>query len=333
MPENNPDSYYSDLILKYLSGNADSSETQELEAWVLEHPDHKAEFVALKKSWMLTGMQQETRTVDVEQLWQQTATQIKAAPAPAPAPKIVALKPRRRPWVAIAASIALLLSVGLWLLSGTADFERQTTAASSAFALPDGSAIVLNQSSSLRYTKNEETSQREVELQGDAFFDIAKDPEAPFVILTDQLEIEVTGTSFYVDARNNQEEIQVIVAEGSVEVRYGQEIQPLVAGDKAIFRKNEKKLVKIENTDANFTSLKTGELHFDNSPLEEVVFALNRQFNANLILEITDLSNCKLDGDHVNQSLKTILASIEGALGVSIEEKDSAIVLSGANCP
>ncbi len=319
---------FSDLISKYLSGNTNAEEVQQLEAWVMESSKNKAIFKDSKKAWILSGIKEEKQTVDIEENWVKTSAQIFKEP------KVVQLNSsvNRRKWLSIAAGIALLAVVSFLLFQNTRSSGAtfvQTQLESNTFDLSDGSEITLNQSSSLKYELDKETNARKVKLDGDAFFDVARDEKRPFIIETQNVEIEVLGTSFYIDSRPDQSQIQVIVTSGKVEVRSGNAKTILVANEKAIFQKDSKELIKETNEDKNFLSFKSQTLLFENARLEEVVFALNRQFNANIVIENQELKDCELDSTFKNKSLNTILKIIESSLGVQFKQSGQQIKLTG----
>lgn len=320
-----------DLIANYLSGNASDAEVQELETWVLASPEHQEAFMAAKKAWMLSGMQKGATVIDVGKNWKAVSSQLFQEQ------KVVDLPSRAKPlrWLGIAAAIALVVSLGIWLLMDMRKERVLEFAAAESVRtldLPDGSSVTLNQASSLSYDGTDASGRRMLRLEGDAFFDVHRDEDRPFIINTRGLSIEVLGTSFYVDARQEEPEIQVIVASGLVEVRSDSAQLRLAANEKAVFEKATKDLAKDENTDANYLSIKTNALDFADSSLEEVVFALNRHFNVQIKLRIEDLENCRVTATYENKSLAAILAIIESTLGIQSTQTGDIITLSGTSC-
>lgn len=322
------DDYFSELISKYLSGNVSSSEVEELETWVLADPSHKHHFVALKKAWMLAGLQQSTPKVDVHALWEQTSNQLWEEA------KVVEMKPQsnRFKWLTIAAAIILLLFASIVIfqnLNQKTAFIVEATEEVKTVDLSDGSTVTLNQTSSIQFTDAGKSPKRQVKLKGDAFFDVAKDEAHPFVIHIQNMEIEVLGTSFYVDARENQSEIQVVVESGKVAVRSGDSETILSANEKAIFQKSTQILTKVQNEDANYLALKTKTLVFENTKLEDVVFALNRQFHADISLENDALKDCLLTATYRQDSLSSILTIMEATMGIEVSTTGQQTVLGG----
>lgn len=318
-----------ELITKYLSDNTSSEETQELEQWVLTNRQNKQHFIEMKKAWMVSGIKHAQSSKNTEKAWSAVSKQLFEEQSKG---KVI---PLQRKWWAAAASLALLVVSG-WLLyqfitpSGNSNlFTAETTTESQRHLLDDESLVILNQQSSLTYELKD--AQRIANLKGDAYFDITRDERQPFIIKTNTVEIKVLGTAFYVDARKELNETQVIVEEGKVAVSTDNSSVTLQAGDKAIYNQSSGKLIKVTNEDKNYNSLKSNVLHFDNSSLNEVAFALNRQYNIDVSLENKQLNNCKLNAVFKQKSLQSVMKVIESTLGVKVTQNGTKVLISG-NC-
>lgn len=327
-PERN--SNYADLISKYLSGNASDAEVQTLEEWVLAEEENKATFVAARKAWVLAGMHQEQSEVDVEGIWQKTQQSIKEEVP------VVSLKPKkqRRLWLGIAAGVLILIAVGLgifWRAPNDGWQEVVAEQETKAMELPDGTLISLNQGSRMRY-RIPTSGERQVELFGGALFDVKRAVDRPFVISAGPVEVEVLGTSFYVDARENEPEVQVIVESGEVRVSGVGESVDLQENEQIAFDKGNGVLRPLDKADNNYRSLVSNDLIFSNTPIDEAVFALNRHFGANISIAITDISDCEIDATYENQPLDAILLILESTLGIEVLRQNDRIILSGESC-
>lgn len=330
MSEKDTNEHYANLAAKYLSGNSTQAEVQELEAWVSVHSENKEQFEEYKKLWLLTKIEQNRKAIDVADNWQQVQQQLFEKEA-----RVIPLQTKKqsRKWLSIAATIALVL-VGGWayftyfqnqeLYFANAQNEPRT------IELADGSQVILNQASSIRFSIDKKEKQRAVELTGDAFFDVAREEKMPFKIQAANVEVEVLGTSFYVDARAKEDAIQVMVESGKVAVRTNESEQILNPNEQAIYSKVTQKLTKQSNEDNNFNALKTNTLTFEDASLEDVVFALNRQYNSNINLSNEALKDCKIDATYKDKSLNAILAILSSTLGIEVEQNGEGIVLSGA---
>lgn len=319
------------LATKYLSGNARPEEIQELEAWVLADPKHKQQFTDLKKAWMLSGLIQSENRVDVEKQWAQTE-KLLSGNGKKESTKVVSMESR---FMRYAAGLAILLVAAflLWQYLGSdKPMIVQTTDSIQQVKLPDGTLVTLNQASSIKYETNNEQTQRLVTMIGDAYFDVERDETKPFIISAGEVQVEVLGTAFYIDSRIDEPEVQVIVEEGSVGVKVGEQEVVLTANEKAVYQKAGQTLVEQPNGDTNFKSLQTNILEFKNTKITEVVFVLNRHFNTNITIQVTDLSNCEITATFDHKSLETIIAVIEQTLGITAEKIDGNYVLSGDKC-
>jgi ferric-dicitrate binding protein FerR (iron transport regulator) len=101
--------------------------------------------------------------------------------------------------------------------------------------LPDGSSVWLNAGSKLNYNKNFDAALREVYLTGEAFFDVVKDPERPFLIHTSKMDVRVLGTQFNVKAYEQDKTFETSLIHGSVEVFLKKE-----PGKKYLLKPNQK---------------------------------------------------------------------------------------------
>lgn len=236
-----------DLIGKYLSGELSAREEADLMAWVDANPQNREVFEEMTQLWSLTEVDTEpTFPVNLSKAWTaldsrldmgeftNTLAEPVVSPAkPAPALQVVkepVIRSLNRIWSA-AAAIAVLLVAGWWIFmreTGSKTLEYSTADNQSrSITLPDQSKIVLNENSTLAYTFDGKN--RQVELSGEAFFDVEKDPKHPFVIHSGEVETKVLGTSFNIRAYPDEAKIKVSVKTGRVEVRKVQKSQPEAA--------------------------------------------------------------------------------------------------------
>lgn len=141
-------------------------------------------------------------------------------------------------------------------------------------ALADGTLVYLNAETSLRYPVVFREGERVVELEGEAYFEVAKDEMRPFIVRMNGSEIKVTGTSFNARAYGNEEEVVTTLVEGRVEVN-GRKIVP---GEQARCEVNTGNLT-VKTVDVNrFIAWKEGYFVFRNERLEDVMKTLARWY-------------------------------------------------------
>ena len=318
---------YDDLIIRYLSGEASDAETKMLEDWVLDNPAHKAYFIKFKRSWMLMVAKQDHTKIDIDRQWQTMQSKIKR-PQPSIKRKIWIA---RSPVLAIAASLAILLTLGWWWINLNSTNTIFANAEAKQVNLTDGSQIILNKGGKITYQDFSKAPTRTITMEGDAYFDIAQDEYKPFLIQTPEVTIEVLGTSFYVDARFQENLTQIMVESGQVVVKTGQDSVQLTANEQAIYDKSKGSLHKQPNIDPNFQALKTKNLSFKDTDLEKVIFVLNRQFNAQISVANDQLLTCLLSATYRQKSLDEILDYIAKSLGIKVTYQGDQIILDG-NC-
>ena len=147
-----------------------------------------------------------------------------------------------------------LMILGLLIIN--ASCSQKTVSTDDSFEgveLPDGSVVLLNRNSSIVFDKDFE--KRNVELTGEAYFDVAA-ATTPFIITTDLGEVSVLGTKFNVNA--NEDDLDVEVESGKVELKAGNEVKKLTKGQKGHFNKG-KNSIDVGNAKFKF-KLWLGEL-------------------------------------------------------------------------
>jgi len=210
---------YSDLIGKYLAKEATGEEINILEEWVKRDPENKKTFLDLKQTWILSNAEHTDRQINLNKEWEQLHSTVfdeKEYTDDLPA-EITNFNYNK--FLKMAAIIVIVLTAGYFLFFLISNpSSEQLVAGNSVVStnLPDGTKVTLNHNSILKYPKIFASHIRKVQLQGDAFFDVAHDLSKPFIIETKNIQVEVFGTSFYINAKVEQPTVEVIVQTGKV---------------------------------------------------------------------------------------------------------------------
>lgn len=174
------------------------------------------------------------------------------------------------------------------------------------FTLADGSKIYLNAKSTLEVSPGFNRKTRTVKLNGEAFFDVARNEQVPFIVKTQSgVKIKVLGTSFNIRSYKDNETVETTLVTGKVEIYEADRKTPSTVLDpeqKAVFRK-DKKNIRIEQvaTDA-VTSWKEGILSFDNTPLNSVVKDIERWYGISIHIEDHAIEDYTFSGKFRKQS-------------------------------
>ncbi len=191
------------------------------------------------------------------------------------------------------------------------------------FYLPDGSTGWLNGGSSLKYPLEFYGNSRNVNLSGEAYFDLKTNPEKPFVVSGGDLNIIAKGTAFNVSAWNDEPEIRIVLTEGSLEIIQKDEersIAKLKPGQLLHFNP-EIKGSYVKNVDTEkYVSWIEGKLVFRDDPLREVVRRLNRWYNVDIIIKDDILLTYDYVATFENETLDEVLKML--ALSAPIKYKE-----------
>ena len=182
----------------------------------------------------------------------------------------------------------------------------------STIFLKDGSQIVLNSTSRLRYPARFPAHERVIELHGEAFFDVAKDTDRPFRVLANDAEVIVYGTSFNVRSFADEKEIRIGLVEGKLAVKERtNEADPVILfpGEGVIYYPHrDEKIVKVDIDIEKLIAWKTGILLFEDEPIGEVLKTLERWYGVEFITERKPEGI--FTGTFKNQSLEAVLEGI-----------------------
>ena len=227
-------------------------------------------------------------------------------------------KPLRRllPWVSgiAAAAAAVVLCVLLFRGNGQ-QVQLMASAEVQEFVLPDGSQVTLAPGSRLAYRKK---SPRNTQLEGKAYFEVARDESVPFEITSDGAFVRVLGTKFMVDACSPVKE--VYVTEGKVLFAKSSDAEGVILTKdmQATLSPDENVPVIAVEPDVNSIAWQRGSFIFEKTPLREVLETLSEHYKVSFAA--TDLDK-QLSGEFYTEDLDLIISLIESALDVQIVKR------------
>lgn len=153
--------------------------------------------------------------------------------------------------------------------------------------LDDGTAVWLNKGAWLRIPDSFSAENRKIAMEGEGYFEVAKNPDSPFLVETRHINIKVFGTSFSINTNAKANAVETILATGKVAIldKKGKTIVNMSPGEKVTFipKRNE---YEVETIDANIsTSWHLDQLKFENATLREIVNKLSAIYDVNINLE------------------------------------------------
>lgn len=322
-----PDDKYWILISNYLANELSDTETDELLSWVAEAPENGQLLREMQSAWEKSNEYQKTlkTDVDVDAAWKKVEARLFADSHPK-----TQFKPLWR-WTSIAASLFLIISLA-WL--GVSYYQKHQTITfannletQQQLLLPDGSNIWLNKGAKVSYKKGlENLSQREVELSGEAFFEVQHNPQKPFIIHAGGTKTQVLGTSFNVDATTKKVSVAVISGKVSFAKENGKAQLFLLPGEKGTYTPNGS-LAKSAFKNTNFLFWKNRQLNFENEPLKNVLAEIETIYRVRFVIKSSELQNLKLTTSFKSASIHQIIDVLEASLDVKIEKSDNAYIV------
>lgn len=213
------------------------------------------------------------------------------------------------------------------------------------FQLSDGSKVKLNAESTLTYPEKFDGNTREIQLSGEAFFEVTKDPNRPFIVGTGEVNTEVLGTSFNISAFPGRN-IVVTVATGKVNVSAVRGTLPsgeitdnqsfkniiLTPGQQAVYDVTNKGLTHRKVNPGDHLGWKEGILKFNETPLGEVVEILQRWYDVDIQFVNKQLASCAVTSTFQSERIKDVLEELKFIFKLDYTINDRTIVVSGEGC-
>lgn len=195
--------------------------------------------------------------------------------------------------------------------------------------LSDGTRINLNAESEIHFPVSFRSAQRVVELSGEAYFEVAKDAEHPFVVKTKHLSVKVLGTSFNCRAYEDEGVVTTTLAEGKVQVFNGQKFKDIMPGEQIVYEK-ETEIMRVNRVEISYyTAWRDGKFIFRNERLEDMMAYLARWYNVKYQFMDDDAKNVRI-GAKLNRydNMNPIIDMLKKNSLMKITLKDSVYLIS-----
>jgi ferric-dicitrate binding protein FerR (iron transport regulator) len=332
------------LLAKHFAGETDEHEKALVSEWTHSEESNALLFSEISTSWKNINRTKEMNLFDIDKGWEKLHRRIatsaeKQQPAnsvPFAGIRLISLP---RPRMAAAITLLLLLAAGSTWLYVTLRENTLVTVASAgkdnrtSITLPDGSVVFMNANTKITYSRDFNSGNREIDLTGEAFFDVIHQPDRPFIVNAGEASVKVLGTSFNVQAAKSTGAVEVYVESGKVRLydtdnsSYALDIEPGYIGTLG----NEG-AGKQKNTDANYLAWKTRSLYFDNTAMAEVARGILDIYQVSLQFENPEMSHCRIQGNFEKETLENVLETICTIHNWKWERKGDRIRLSGQGC-
>jgi ferric-dicitrate binding protein FerR (iron transport regulator) len=320
-------------IIAYLNRELSNEEMIKVDRWLTASPENMEKYNDIRTIWRRSGeLKARSVLVDTDKAWNSVLGKINNSEdqvipirSKSSSSKMVAL---------IAASIAVLIgaAVALVFVQPVANNEVQLSAQNEVLneQLPDGTEITLNKNSTLSYPSDFEGDERRVSLSGEAFFEVERNEEKPFIIdLAENKYVKVLGTTFNVKSIEGEETTGVYVNTGKVEIGSENSTLILVAGEKGVIDNRSGEVSKVNENDIGFEELFwiDQSLKFDGEPLVEVIEILNKVYNAEVSIDCDEVLSEPIRSQHEGESLDEVLSVIAEVHDLKVEKTGGKFVL------
>lgn len=336
------------IIVRFLLNEASEEDLQLLEDWISSDPEHHSYFEQIRDIWNSIELENELDEKKVQADLKSVLDRIEAKTEDNKTSKS---KTRilSSNWLYRAAAVFILGFAASWFVfQGPISNEKGETVyndietpkgSSTIINLPDGSKIWLNAGSKLRYPQNFAKNKRSVFLEGEAFFDVAKDKNRQFLVKTSELTVKVFGTKFNVKSYPDENAVETTLVEGSISIRknamngeaFGKEIKMEPNQRIVLYKAQEKstptesqarkienvperkaKLVLSKRIDTNrFTSWKDGQLIIKSEPMIKLAVTLERKYNVKIHFEDEEIKHFKFTGTINNETIEQMMEAIK----------------------
>ena len=183
--------------------------------------------------------------------------------------------------------------------------------------LPDGTIVWLNSQSSIQYKPDFSGSTRTVELSGEAYFEVAKDPSKKFIVKTSAMSVTAIGTQFNVNAYSSVDRHQVALAEGKIMVQKTDKLNEddqkvyLDPGQSLSVFKSNGQMIQSSFDPKKILSWKDGIIYFEDAVFEEVVEVLQRWYGKTIIVHnIEKAGQWQFSSEFNNETLENVMQNI-----------------------
>lgn len=309
--ENKNTTHIEELLPRYCAGKVTEEERMEVEAWMDASKENRRIAKQIHTLYLATDAVHLLKKIDTEKALLNVKNRM--------------TDNRRRTtgweWAQRAAAVLLIPLLVTLLLQYREGIPQETAqmmevktnpGMTTSLKLPDGTLVFLNSESTLAYPSRFDGDTRNVTLQGEAYFEVAKNPEKRFIVSTShQSQIEVLGTHFNVEAYEKDDWVSATLVEGKIGFIFEQENRSkrilMNSGQKLIYDSNGGKAQLHATLGESETAWKDGKIIFKNTSLEEGLRMLEKRYNVEFVIKNNRLKGDSFTGTFTNQRLERIL--------------------------
>ncbi len=323
---NAPSPINSELLARYLAGEADAAQQRSVEDWAAASVENARELERMRVLWNLGGASTAVPEMDVDAAWNKLEARIADAEGRERARTIGGTGTSWMRWVAAAAVVAGLVFAARWSMRADGVEHFAHTEAVEVL-LADESRSVLSPGTRIEERMGK---RRAIRLQGQAYFEVQRDEQRPFTVEAGDVEVTVLGTAFEVSAYDTSDIVQVRVRSGRVRVEAGGETIELAAGEHAVFHKERHFLERRAAPPAEVWGIRI--LQFEGASLDQVATQLERIYKVRVTLRNDRIAACRLTAEFDDETISTIIGVIAETFSLDVQMLEGTFILDGDGC-
>jgi len=316
-------------IAKYLSGEANATEINEMMDWIESSDKNLEDFIRYEKLWSKSSVR---KSYNIQKAWQKVNKRIS--------------KEKRRfnkYYLSATAVILIVILVQFFNTKPVVSLQQFAVASANSIlnsTLPDGSSVMLSKHSKIEYAFDSQKQIRFAKLYGKAFFNVKRDTKHRFIVETNRGGVEVLGTKFTINEMKNKD-VMVYVLSGRVKVflvRAPKDTVSLIItnGEKAmIMTKNDTIVKQIQKVSSSYTINKpytvNRSITFHNMDLSTVMAKLGKCYSANIKIDDSVDKKLRFSSSFKNNSLNEILTVITQTLNIDYTKKGNTYYITNGN--
>jgi len=315
------------MMARYLAGEMGSKEEIAFREQLKRDHELEKELEHMEKGWKQLSEDPRPGSIDSGKAWDKLYGRLKAdglldENIPGQGKRVV------MPFLRIAASILLVLALGIPALylgvirNHTRDTAQKqvTEQGVTTVDLPDGSRVFLNERSEITYQRDFDEG-RNVELRGEAFFEVMSDPVNPFTVRSGKVVISVLGTSFNVKEVSDEHAVEVFVESGKVRMALESTGEFITLEPGSTGCAGSSLVTRSGMPEPNYISWKTKDFKFVDEELVNVLRELEESYHVTIHTDDEELDGLRITTTYSEQSIDAILETIGTAFDMTIRKK------------
>lgn len=313
------------LIERYLKNEVTGEERIKIEAWLEAMKTEDTTDLELSKA-------------DEDKIFQKLTDRLVGLE------KVVAFRPREGTWAGrnkwlmrIAASVLIVCAVsyGVWYYANGINNSQYVTSRNGVekVILNDNTLVWLRGQSNISYYEKPDEGIRYGELEGEALFEVAKDPSRPFVVLCGDITVKVLGTSFSLKESGDQVVLKVLTGKVHISSFINTEGIDVEPNEQAVYSNGKiQKLTLKEEEVSSVIANTTYNMAFTGATMSQLARRIEEKFNVKVKFANRMIGGCHITADFTDHSLNSTLQMITEVLDVNFSQKGNTVTISGSGC-